>query len=117
MAKKFLIPEKAFFRGFRSNPPAITWRMGGVEIDPALLTPDDVVRLWKSLNSYYSHCRYAGETTIYHLSRVSCMDWGGLRFRLTKCLCLRVTGDKVEHDFHRPYWGVCRKHKVIYDEA
>jgi len=112
---KFLIPEKVFPREFRSNPPAITWRMGGVEIDPALLTPDDVDQLWKSLWCSYSNLRHAGETTIYHFSRVSCCPetwgWGKLRFRLTKCLCLRVTGDKVEYDFHRPYRGTCRECK------
>lgn len=100
--EKFVIPRRAFWRDERPELPMIRWTRKGAEIDPALLTPENVNELHNELFGAFTDEGIVGRYRVLEFYRVtaSTQSW---RFRHTDCLRVCVLGRKVWHTIRPPY--------------
>jgi hypothetical protein len=90
---KFIIPRKAFRSESRPNLPMIRWTKRGVEINPALLTPENVKELDDELFGAYADTTEGALPITPQLKNVIIYQFyattsaiQGSRFRRTPCL-------------------------------
>jgi hypothetical protein len=80
----------------------IWWIKKGAEIDPALLTPENVKALEEALWGTYVDSEEIRGVGVYQFYRVTSATQSPL-FQRAECLHVRVYNDKVEYKFCRPY--------------
>jgi hypothetical protein len=100
--EKFFIPRRAFRAEKRPDLPMIRWIKKGAEVDPALLTPENVRALEEALWGTYVDEEVLRGVHIYQFYRVTSATCHWL-FRRTKCLHVRVTGDELNCRICLPY--------------
>ncbi len=100
--KKFVIPRRAFTAEKRPELPMIRWTKVGAEIDPALLTPDNIKALEDALFGTYEDLEEICGVRIYQFYRVSSATQGWF-FRRAECLHVRVAGHEVACRICLPY--------------
>jgi len=101
--ENFVIPRKAFRQEKRLDlPMIIRWTKKGAEIDPALLTPENVQKLHDELFGAFMDEGWTRRVHVYEFYRVSgaTQDW---RFKRTDCLCVCVLGHTLKFAFRPPH--------------
>ena len=93
--EKFVIPRRAFWWPERPELAMIQWTKKGAEIDPALLTPENVRELEEALWGTYADFEEIHGVGVYQFYRVTSATVGWL-FQRTECLHVQVNGRKVE---------------------
>lgn len=100
--EKFVISRKAFSGQRRPDLPMIRWTKAGAEIDPTLLTPENLRELEDELFGTYADSEWVGGVHVYQFYRVTSATQGWL-FQRTDCLLVWVRGARVEYKFCRPH--------------
>ncbi len=79
----------------------IRWTEKGAEIDPALLTPENVQELEDELFGTFADEWWVDKVHVYEFYRVTSATQGWL-FQRTDCLCVCVLGRTLKYALRPP---------------